>query len=854
MELLKHPLPSFTFTTRLLSSALGCAILFGQPSASLDAAEVFQASPEALDQLPKGKEADGIPGDFILRSDKVEALISQLAPQRRANMSTFYGAGGMTPGCLYDLTLRGAGNDQITIFAPSGQRGDVSYVWPVERDLPEGTAAVESVTSAADNKGLYKRHEYLVRDGLPGVEITSTFRNESKEEKKITTADKWTNVTREEKWRGITMADAMDPADRAGYAYAWISDESGAAPAAEVTLSPGEELTVRRFLAVGTSPAEAMGIVAAAQGPTGTAVFQVVEEGDKAIPTATIEITTADRKILVAYPDDEGKASIALPAGDYTVRVLDAGRAPALHALRVIAGEQSILPSVLSARSGVQFAVSDAAVKESSLPCKVQFHGINGTPTPDLGPENRAHGCKEQWHSADGNFFVPVTPGNYRVIVTRGPEYSHYAAEIEVKAGETSTIETALQRMVDTSGWVATDFHNHSTPSGDNTCKTDDRIINLAAEHIEFAPTTEHNRIYDWAPHIASLKLEDYISTIPGLELTGSGAHFNTFPLKPEPTKQDGGAPVWDPDPRINALALRQLQGYNSDRYIQINHPDLAENFVDRDGDGAVDGGFAFLGGLIDAYETQNYLGVGILKKDPVEVRPPFSGGSRVKYNREFIWLQFLNQGMRVWGVAVADAHSVWGNGVGGWRTYVQSSKELPKEIDPKEMAANAQKGRMMLTTGPFLTAIVNGSALPGDEIKLNSDKVALAVRVQCNDWLDIDRVQILVNGRQDENLNFTRATHPAMFADGVVKFDQTIDVPISGDTHLIAVAMGENFTLKTGFGNSTQSEMQPCAYHNPIFIDHGGDGFTPTKDTLGHPLPVKGLTPDKVRRLLGQK
>ena len=301
-------------------------------------------------------------------------------------------------------------------------------------------------------------------------------------------------------------------------------------------------------------------------------------------------------------------------------------------------------------------------------------------------------------------------------------------------------------------------------------------------------------------------------------------------------------------------MSLRQHQGYNSERYIQINHPDLAENFVDRDGDGAVDGGFAFLGGLIDAYETQNYLGVGILKKQPVEVRPPFSGGTRVKYNREFIWLQFLNQGMRVWAVAVADAHSVWGNGVGGWRTYVQSSKDAPKEIDHKEIAKNAQNGRMMLTTGPFLTATVNGSALPGDEIKVESSSVKLAVRVQCNDWLDIDRVQVLVNGRHIESLNFTRSSHPDMFADGVVKFDQTIEVPVTEDGHIIAVAMGENFTLKTGFGDSPQSKMEPCAYHNPIFVDVGGDGFTPNKNTLDHPLPVKGLTPDKVRRILGKE
>src|SRR5688500_20286504 len=80
------------------------------------------------DLLPKGKEADGIVGDFVLRNDRVEAVVSGNLPRRRANMSTFYGADGVTPGCLYDLTLRGANNEQLTIFAPSGQQGTVSHL------------------------------------------------------------------------------------------------------------------------------------------------------------------------------------------------------------------------------------------------------------------------------------------------------------------------------------------------------------------------------------------------------------------------------------------------------------------------------------------------------------------------------------------------------------------------------------------------------------------------------------------------------------------------------------------------------------------------------------------------------
>ncbi len=150
-----------------------------------------------------------------------------------------------------------------------------------------------------------------------------------------------------------------------------------------------------------------------------------------------------------------------------------------------------------------------------------------------------------------------------------------------LKAGETFAFSGTLKRLVDTRGWVSADYHNHSTQSGDNTCGTDDRIINLAAEHIEFAPTTEHNRLYDWRPHIDRLGLAQFIQTVPGMELTGSGAHFNSFPFKPVPRTQDNGAPVWNKDPRITAITLRDWQGAEPDRWVQINHPDMVTNFID---------------------------------------------------------------------------------------------------------------------------------------------------------------------------------------------------------------------------------------------------------------------------------
>ena len=71
---------------------------------------------------------------------------------------------------------------------------------------------------------------------------------------------------------------------------------------------------------------------------------------------------------------------------------------------------------------------------------------------------------------------------------------------------------------------------------------------------------------------------------------------------------------------------------------------------------------------MLDGLESQNYLGNEILHGSPYRIDKKLGPGGRVKYVREFIWLQILNQGHKVWGIAVSDAHTVHGNGTGGWR------------------------------------------------------------------------------------------------------------------------------------------------------------------------------------------
>jgi len=841
---------------RTLSSipmALLAGLLFLSSPSPLTAAEVFEVNASRLAELPGGKEADGIVGDFVIRNGKVEATISGNLPLRRANMSTFYGDGGETPGCLYDLSRRGEANDQITIFCPSQQKGAVSYVRIAEKG--EDRVAVETVVSAARSKdGIARRHLYILEDGWNGVLIVSTLENGSDSEKSVKVGDLWTRFRESGSHKGITWGDSIDPSHKCGYAYGWIEEEGATLPKqGDLTLRSGEEVTVARFLAVGRSPGEAVGLVQARRSPgeVGTLTVRLRDGQGNPVAGGRLAFATGDEKRIPAYPDDEGRVSLPLPAGGHSFVVEDTGRDSFEETISVAVGGEVEKEIELGPQAAVQFAVT--AEDGSDLPCKVQFHARRGTDRVNLGPTDRAHGCVDQWHSETGHFRVPLPPGEYRIVVTRGPEYDHLQDDIVLDPGATVEVAGVLRRSVSTSGWVGTDFHNHSTPSGDNTCGTDDRVINLAAEHIEFAPTTEHNRLYDWKPHIEKLGLTAFLSTIPGIELTGRGAHLNAFPYEPEPGKQDGGAPVWQKDPRLNAIVLKDYQRSEPDRWIQVNHPDMVENFVDRDGDGRVDGGFAYFGGLIDAIESQNYRESNILAGAPFKIGQARTGlGRQVNVFREFVWLQLLNQGIPIWGVAVADAHHVHGNGAGGWRTYVRSSTDDPAAIDWREIVRHAKAGRMILSTGPFLEVSTGSGVEAGGHDRVTGE-VELRVKVQCSDWLDIDRVQVLVNGRQAPEANFTRETHPEMFGDGVVKFDRSITLDLDEDAHLIVVAVGEKHTLQKGFGTSAQASIKPVAYNNPIFVDVDGGGFEPNHDTLGYDLPVKGLTVDEVEALLGR-
>lgn len=828
------------------------ALIIGLATVDVQAKpEAFEIGKHNVSELPKGKEADGIIGDFILRNDMVTALISSNKPMRKANMGTMWNA--VTPGCLYDLTYNGEDNDQLVVFMPCNQQGPVSYVRIVDDGSTSDAAEIEVVVSAASNGGLSKRHLYRIRDGWKGIAVITTLINESEETQTFTTNDSWTRLSDVELTNGIFSADAVDPADKVGYAFGWLEVGGYEAPDTNLEIEPGKEVTFARAFSIGRSPAQAWGLVHSVNHSFGTLQATIKDNGGKPVPTAAVKVPIGEQ-VLHAYPNNEGEFELRLPPGEYKLSSFDHGRGTVETTVTVRDGQTSDLDIQMKKASRVSFNITTAERKDS--PCKVQFIGINGTETPYLGPDNRAHGCLDQYHSETGKFEVKLEPGDYKIIVTRGIEYDHIEKEIKLGEGKDVNIKGKLTRVVQTPGWVSADFHNHSTPSGDNTCGTYDRIINIAAEHLEFNPTTEHNRLFDWTPYIKELGLDDEMTTVPGMELTGGNHHFNTFPLTPSPYEQDGGAPQWQYDPRLNAINLRSYQEFVPERWIQVNHPDLIRVFNDENRDGIPDGGYQGFENMIDGAEIVNKGGsrakVHILGKSPVYFSYDVDGSPRVQFNREYLWLQLLNMGHRYASVAVADAHRVHGNGVGGWRIFLPSSTDDPSKIDWKEMSRNAKAGRIIISNGPFLEVKTDDGLTAGGMTLANSS-IDLHVKVQCNSWVNIDRIQVLVNSAQREDVNFTKESHPDMFKDGTVQFDETINVKLQEDSHLIVVAFGENYDLKTGWGTSWESNMNPCAYNNPIYVDVDGGGFKANGDTLGYPFPTSKLSVEEAEEWIAR-
>ena len=836
----------------------GLLILLAAPCAAAQTELATLSEAAWSEWAPRGKEVDCIYGDLVLRNEHMVVVIARPSRLRNANM-TVRDVGGM----IIDLTRRAVQSDQLSAYYAGG--GHCKFHQPravsvrvdgkgaelSEGQPLKGDSIEVAIKSLVRSDGIQATIRYTLDGDSACVRVETIYSN---------TGDRMRTVPLRDSIRadrtfgmGVSPAGklfwAYDPAFGQAYGCQFESHvvkrtggggtqlqltPTGATQDAQsnlVKLAPGEQYKVRRRLIPGAHLLEVRGIAARLAGDACREVVLQVTDPAGPVHRARVVLQRDGKAFASGRTDEQGQLRFLLGDGSYTAKVQAIGRPARTVKVDFQDGQPTSIE--LEACGYVEARIKDA--KGNAIPCKVTFQGAGETADPFFGPDSGTFAVGNARYTANGKFRQELAPGKYNVIVSHGPEYDATFTTVEIRRAETTVLEASLKRTVDTRGWISADFHSHSSPSGDNTGSQFGRVLNLLAEHIEFGPCTEHNRINSYSPHLRRLNSTHLLATCTGIELTGNPLpinHQNAFPLVHKPHTQDGGGPVTDTNPVVQIERLAFWDN-GSDKLVQGNHPRLVQMLSDRNQDGKYDGGFEKMFDFMDVVEVH----------PPTGILTPPSGprAGRADRNPIFHWLQMLNLGYRTTGVVNTDAHYNF-HGSGWLRNYLHSSTDDPAKVKTMDMVHSAEQGHVMMTTGPFLEAAITAEGsptryLPGDDVSAHNKRVTLHIRVQCANWLDINRVLVVLNGRHGKNLNFRRRRHADKFGRGVVKFEASIPLELTQDTHVIVVAAGEGLRLGPVMGD-VRGKAMPIAVTNPIFVDVDGGGFRSNGDGLDAPLP----------------
>ena len=811
-----------------LATLFLCLVLL--PKLSAATVDVIQQDgPSNLD----GKEVDWIIGDYVMSNDILSVVIANPVPNRDANM-TVRGVGA----AVIDLTRNDIPSDQLSAFYPAAGRfkfTDSQFVTSgtlqANDNQPPGVFWRCRSSEALAKEKANAEVEYQLRDGDPF--LTCIVNIQGDDISSYTPAD---GVRADRTFRfdtipGTSIAYCEDLHFRQTYGFEVLN--SNAEPvwskdrlkqiryklnANEGSKEDNKTVSWSTRIYPSSSPIDLLGLTRSAK-PQVFNVSGVV--GDQ--PRTKLTIIEGNTKPLKGeqswYVADNGNSIVHLPAGEFTIRAEAIG-----HTAKEVKINVSEQPGEfgidLSEASWIEGKVTDEEGKP--IPCKITFYAKqksdqSKTNDPNFGLDSQSGSVGNCVYCADGEFVRSIPIGHYDVVISHGPEYDAVFDEVHVNRLGGHAIEATLRRVVDTKGWVSAELHSHSSPSGDNTSSQLGRVENLVCEHIEFAPCTEHQRIDSYDDALVKLGATDLMATCTGMELTGSLLpinHQNAFPLKWYPRTQNGGGPQTDNDP-IAQIARIAMWDDNSDKVVQTNHPNMKQLLRDRDLDGEEDGGFSKMLDFMDIIEVHPAELIFQTGKDPKEND---RGGS----NRIRPWMELIASGRRIPGVVNTDAHYNL-NGSGWRRNWIRCSTDDPSKISVDEMTRRLEGGQIVMSTGPFMhvqlhSDTLNQPAEVGDDVKLSDGQGEIAVKIQCANWLDVNRVEVFVGGKPVESLSRKRSSHPDAFGDGVVKFDQRLPITIDQDTFIIVAAIGEKLEMTRVMGQE-YGKRPPVVVSNPIFV-----------------------------------
>jgi hypothetical protein len=380
------------------------------------------------------------------------------------------------------------------------------------------------------------------------------------------------------------------------------------------------------------------------------------------------------------------------------------------------------------------------------------------------------------YSDASGDVAFDVEPGSYELVVSRGTEYSVHQAPLVISAGSTTSVSTQLARVLDTSGFVSSDFHVHGIRSADSRVADGPRVAQFAGEGVENIIMTDHHVHTDLSPTIAALGLGNWVASTVGEEITTFDyGHFNGYPFTIDPSVPSGGSTDWGQaappgedfpsagafnatPAEIHALATAGARA-TADTTIQVNHID--SHFHPMQIDTSVTGSIS--DGLDDAERTSRRLPSVAAAGNLFQHFPAlelWNGADRNQQEnflleRIGIWMNHLNKGLRTTAISDTDTHTFGDLETAGARTWTAAPSDAVPGLSGGAVANAVDAGRAVGGQGLYVqtrliaasTGQVADLTLAGSTDAATTDGAAdLEIRVQAPTWARFDRIEVYAN------------------------------------------------------------------------------------------------------------
>lgn len=553
-------------------------------------------------------------------------------------------------------------------------------------------------------------------------------------------------------------------------------------------------------------------VVEADRGEAQRVVTGTVENAD-ATPAAGV-------RVHATLPDG-GYLTRALTAADgsYALHV-PAGAEVQLHAWRrgdgvpapvTVTGDTA--PAIsLPAAGAVHVVATDTG--DQPLPVRVQVLPQSGTALPSVpgsfGEPRIPGGRLHVAYPTGGDITLPVTAGDWEVVVSRGYEYELVRQQLSVEAGQTAEVTAALERVVDTTGAQCGDFHIHTHRSNDSGDDARLKVRSAAADGVELPVRTEHEFAATFQPLIEELGLEAFAYGIGAIEMTSMEiwGHMNVFPLDPDPVAVNGGAPLWQRFPSaedttapVETLTppevFADVRARPERPAIIINHPRGGANYFDYVG-------FDRDTGMVRYPELWDEEFTLVEIFNDAHWRGQLDGLVRD-------WFNLLDTGRRVFAVGSSDTHGLSGSPVGYPRTCIEVGTDDPTELTADGVRDAMTAGHTTVSGGVYVDAWIDGTG-PGREVSGAGAMTDVRIRVQAASWIDVDAIDLVVDGAVVATIPITPEDADPL--DPAVRFDELIPIDVADTGSYVIVAAYGDAPLDPVHPGKT-----PFGVTNPIFV-----------------------------------